>query len=213
MLNFFFITIMAVLAILLLLGLTLFIIGIVRKRKTDNKGKKSPTVMIIIGSVLAAPALICIILAIILRTIVKVDERSWNKKYDSIPELYESRRFTESKAVKAALDYMLEDADARDKDTFAKNFSSPIRNEEEFDEKIEAFFTAYPGGLSDLEFVKGGGSGSESLHYGHNEKTFSQFYSCRVGDEAYFISISVCYENTDNPSEWCATRQVDILNN
>ena len=206
MLNLFFITIIAVLAVLFLLGLTLLIIGIVRKRKPDNKGKKSPIVMMIIGSVLAAPALLCIILAVILKTTIKVDEKSWDKKYDSLPELYESRRLTESKAVRTALDYMLEDADAGDRDAFAKNFSSPIRNDEEFDKNIEAFFSAYPGSLSDLEFVKGGGSGSESLHYGHNEKTFSQFYSCRAGDEAYFISISVCYENTDNPSELGVTQ-------
>ena len=212
--NVFFFFIITVLSVLLIIGVVLLVCGIAKKKKPENEGKKHPVVLMVIGFIIGTPALICILTAMVFKLTINVNDKDsfgWKKEYDRLSELYAEHNYNDQKALAKAFDTMIGEADAGDKDAFKSNFSKSVREDADFDRKIDEFFAAYPGGLSMLEFEKSGGSGSEDLHFGHNVKTRDQFYRGRSGDEAYFIILDVCYENTDNPEE-LGVNQIIIWN-
>jgi len=196
----------AVLGIVFLIGLTLLIIGIVRKCKAKNKGKKSPVALIVTGSVLMVPSII--IVGIIVYNLVSSDmnRAKWEREADSVVELWQNTNVTDDKAAKQALASLLTHADMGDKEAFAKNFAKPLRDDPEFNEKIDRFFAEYPGGLAGLDFKSSGGGGGGSSNRGVRERHSIYGYDINLGDESYYLELAFCYVNDTDPDQIGVTR-------
>ena len=179
--------------IILISGIILVIIGIVNKRKTKYAGKKFPTVCITVGaSLLALPALIFAI---------GIVPRIGGGYYNNVPERWRNSWVSDSQAADQAIKALMESAGKGDCEAFAKNFTAEIQNSPSFKAELDNFFEAYPAVLSECE-LDGGVSGSGgSYNYGHNVKEGSAHYTCDLEGEKYFISLSFCFENTDEPEK------------
>lgn len=181
-------------AVIFLAGIILLIIGIVNKGKPKNAGRKFPAVLISVGvTLLVLPALIFAfgIVPGIRKTFIS----------DSVPEHWQNARVGDSQAADEAIKALMEAAGSGDRKALAKNFTAQVRNSPSFEKNLDSFFSTYPAALSGCE-LKGGSSGSSgSYNYGHNVLTGSASYTCDLEGERYFINISFCYENTDEPDK------------
>ncbi len=190
-----------IVGVLFIGGLILLIMGIVKKRKQENKGKKSPFVMIVLGILLIVPAVLVLSIMLFFKTGSVIKDKTWKTKYDSVSEMWKNRRVNENKACEQAFDELTQAADAGDKEAFSKCFSETVRQRDDFQEKVDAFFDSYPGDLAGLEYDDHLADSSEQLHYGHNVKVANNQLDAHKGSESYYISLKCCYENTDNPEE------------
>lgn len=174
-------------------GIILLIIGIVNKRKPKNAGRKFPTACISVGALLLVlPALIFAI---------GIVPRIGGGYYNNVPERWRNSWVSDSQAADQAIKALMESAGKGDCEAFAKNFTAEIQNSPSFKAELDNFFEAYPAVLSECE-LDGGVSGSGgSYNYGHNVKEGSAHYTCDLDGEKYFINISFCYENTDEPDK------------
>lgn len=181
-------------AVIFLAGIILLIIGIVNKRKPKNAGRKFPTVCISVGgTLLALPALIFVI------GVVPGIRKTFF--YDSVPEHWQNAWVGDTQAADEAIKALMEAAGNGDREALAKNFTAEVRNSPSFEAELDSFFGTYPAALSECE-PEGGSSGSSgSYNYGHNILTGSAHYTCDLDGEKFFINISFCYENTDEPDK------------
>lgn len=189
----FILVLIPVIVIISLAGIILLIIGIVNKRKPKNVGKKHPTVCISVGSILLVlTALISVLIAPGIRKTFF---------YDSVPEHWQNAMVGDTQAADEAIKALMETAGNGDREVLAKNFTAEVRNSPLFDKELDSFLGTYPAALSQCE-LEGGSSGSSgSYNYGHNVLTGSASYTCDLDGEKYFINISFCYENTDEPDK------------
>ena len=176
-----------------LAGIILLIIGIVNKSKPKNAGRKFPTVcMSLGGTLLVLPALI---------VAIGIVPRIFGGFYSSVPEHWQNARVGDSQAADEAIKALMKAAGNGDREALAKNFTAEIQKSPSFDKELDSFFSTYPAALSECE-LEGGSSGSSgSYNYGHNVLTGSAHYTCDLDGEKYFINISFCYENTDEPDK------------
>ena len=126
-----------------LLGLILLIIGIVRRKNKKNEGKKSPVVLIITGSVLMVPSIICVVLIAVSLVMSDINRAHWEKEADSIVELWQNTHVTDEKAAPQALNALLTAADNGDKEAFIKCFAKTVREDDEFEDMVDQFFEEY----------------------------------------------------------------------
>lgn len=180
-------------AVIFLAGIILLIIGIVNKKKPKNAGRKFPTICISIGvTLLVLPALI---------VAIGIVPRIGKGTYDSVPEHWQNAWVGDNQAADEAIKALMEAAGNGDREALAKNFTAEVRNSPSFEAELASFFDTYPAALSECE-LEGGNSGSSgSYNYGHNVLTGSAHYTSDLDGEKYFINISFCYENTDEPDK------------
>ena len=199
--NLILITLLIILGVLFISGMILLIAGVRKNRKPENKGKKSPKVMIAFGIILIIPAVMALSIGVFVKTFSFVSDNTWKARYDSVAEMWKNKHVNEKKACEQAFEELLKAADEGDKEAFSKCFSDTIRKEPDFQERVDNFFKSYPGELKDLEYDDGGADSSASLNHGHNVKLASNRYDAIKGSESYYISLRCCFENTDNPEE------------
>ena len=125
----------SILGIVFLIGLILLIIGIVRKSKKKNEGKKSPVVLIVIGAVLMIPSIACVITIAVYLVKSDLNRTKWEKEADSIVELWQHVSITDEKAAPQALNALLTAADDGDKEAFMKCFAESVREDDEFEDE------------------------------------------------------------------------------
>lgn len=177
-----------VLGIIFIIGVVQLIIGLVKKKKTpDSSGKK----LIVSGGVLMSmPAVITLVFVVFLfgrnRSIPKRWQYSWK---------------TEHEAAKEAITELLTSSDNADKERFMSCFTKELRDDPNFEKYIDAYFAAYPVGLSECELEGGLTSSSSSYDYGHGFKTGYTDYKCEMDGEYYFITLGFCFANTDEPDK------------
>jgi len=193
------IIIAVILGIVFLIGLTLLIIGIVRKCKPKNEGKKSPLALIITGAVLMLPSLIILIVIAVNVISSEINRAHVESRADNVVEVWQNTHVTDDKGAEQALSYLLTYADKGDKDLFRKNFAKSIQEDPDFNRKMEAFFKEYPGGLAGLEFKNSGSSGGGSANRGVRESHSNYSFNVNLGDESYYLKLSFCYENDTDP--------------
>lgn len=128
-----------IVGVLFIGGLILLIMGIVKKRKQENKGKKSPFVMIVLGILLIVPAVLVLSIMLFFKTGSVIKDKTWKTKYDSVSEMWKNRRVNENKACEQAFDELTQAADAGDKEAFSKCFSETVRQKADFQEKLDVF--------------------------------------------------------------------------
>ena len=187
---------------MLLIGLVLLIVGIVGRRKPQNKGKRFPTACIVAGGVMLGVPVILAAALVVESVIAVVRTTTERTEYEFVPDRWRNEWVTDdNEAAQEAVNALLLAADKGDRDGFAGNFTPALQQSEGFDEALDAFFAAYPGHLSLCELEGGVYVGGGSYDAGHVVKESSADYQCRLNGEWYRIYISFCYRNTDEPDE------------
>ena len=190
-----------ILGALLIGGLVLLIVGIVGKSKPKNAGKKSPVVCIVTGAVmLALPVVTAVVLGIwgVSSCVGTVLKRT---QYECVPDRWRNEWVYDYQAEDEIIEALLTSADSGDREAFGKNFTPELQRNEGFHDAVNAFFAAYPTGLSKCERKNQLGGGSASYDAGHNVKTDSVHFDVTLDGEWYYVSISFCYDNTDEPDK------------
>ncbi|MBQ7942570.1 MAG: DUF5104 domain-containing protein [Lachnospiraceae bacterium] len=197
----FMVIILLILGILLVAGLIFLVIGIVKKKNPKNQGKKQPIVFIMIGSLLALPA--AVVIVIVLTAFLTVDKKTAANQiqYESVPDKWRNEWVNDHKAAQEVLDALLKAADAKDIEAFAMNFTPEIQKQSNFDESLDTFFKSYPEGFSEVDIKIGPVSSGGSFNYGHNVRDAGTSVEVVMDGEWYAIGLSFCYENTDNPDK------------
>lgn len=195
------VVIAAILGISFVIGLIFLIIGVVNRRKDKYKGRKSPVVCIVIGSLFTAPAVITaavIIVGIIVSTISTNVKRMG---YDNITDKWRNEYVSDRKAADEAVKVLLEAADKGDKEAFSEIFTPNLQKNENFDSLVDEFFETYPVGMSECELEGGTGSSSGSHNKGESIEERITDYDCVLNGEWYKISMELCYRNTGSPDD------------
>lgn len=192
---------LVILGILFVIGLTLLIIGIVKKRSPKNKGKKHPVVLIVLGIlflILPVGSAVSLIVSVTTNSISTAVNRM---SYENVTDKWRNEWTTDTGAAHDAIEELLSAADSGDRERFAKTFTPNIQRSAGFEGYLDDFFAAYPVGLSkcDRESRMGGSSGS--YDHGHNVQTGSAYYTCTPDGEWYRINMAFCYESTDSPDD------------
>lgn len=197
----FIVIIFIILSVLFITGLIFLIAGIVNKRKSKNIGKKSPIVCIVTGSVLLILPVGTILILIITGITSAVSTTMKRADYDNVTDKWRNEWVTDNRAAYEAIRELLKAADSGDRETFAKTFTPNIQKDENFQAVLDAFFEAYPVGLSQCKLDGGSVGSSGSFDHGNNVQTGRTFYTCVINGEWYYIGMSFCYENTNSPDD------------
>ncbi len=189
--------------VVFLAGLILLIIGIVRKHKAKNAGKKSPVVCIVIGSVIMGISACAVIVPIASTAIKTVFGEGYDgEKFGNPTDKWRSGAYvSDNRAASDAIKCLLTSADRGDRDAFAKLFTPNIQRGAGFEAALDDFFESYPVGLSECELDGGSVSGDSSFHYGEAVQNGYTYYTCFLGEEWYHIGLNFCYENTSSPDD------------
>lgn len=178
------ITLATVLIGLFIIGMIFLIVGIVRKRNPKNAGKKSPTVCIVSGTVCLLPligAAICLV---------------WyfgDGNYAHVTDRWRSGRFmTDDRAKEEAIEGLLTSADAGDRDYFEKMFTPKLRERDDFQRLVDAFFESYPNGLSLCE---------RNSHWTGSSGSNVARYTCYLGEDWYLMELEFRYGRWYTPDE------------
>ena len=131
---------------MLLIGLVLLIVGIVGRRKPQNKGKRFPTACIVAGGgMLGVPVILAA--ALVVESVIAVVRTTTERtEYEFVPDRWRNEWVTDdNEAAQEAVNALLLAADKGDRDGFAGNFTPALQQSEGFNEALDAFFAAYPG--------------------------------------------------------------------
>lgn len=188
--------------ILFAVGATFLVVGIVNKNRLKYKGKKSPVIFIVSGSILLAfPVLIGFFLIVggVSSVVTDITKPS---DYDNVTDKWRNEQWiSNDDAADEAIAALLEAADKGDKEEFAELFTPNLQKSENFDELVDAFFEAYPGGLSDYDYEYSGGSSEESFREGDVTKDCRTSYTSIIDGEWYTIWIELYFQNTASPDD------------
>lgn len=185
------------LGFLFLVGAILLIVGIVRKRKPQNAGKKSPTACIVSGAVFLLPPVgTAVYLAVSLA--VSLFTATFGNLFFHVTDRWRSGQFVgDTRAVSEAIEELLSSAERGDRASFEKMFPTKFREREDFEKTIDAFWESYPSGLALCE-REGGMGGSMRSGY---KATASASYTCFLDGEWYYMGLEICYGDSDAPEE------------
>ena len=181
-----------------ILGIFLLVIGIVKRRKPANKGKKGPVVCIASGSVLLAiPVIIGLVMAVSAALSVM---QTFFGTYEHYTDKWKYGWVSDNEARREAINGLLSAAESGDREALAKNFTEEIREKEGFSKALDDFLAAYPKGLALCELNgHGGASGGKTGEV--TERNTSISYTCELDGKWYYMSLSVCHENSADKSK------------
>lgn len=187
---------------LFIVGMIFLIVGIVNRRKQKYAGKESPTACIVLGVVfLFLPVGTAILVGISFAGSL-FSNLSENASYESVTDEWRSGKYIgDTRACKEAIEGLLGFADAGDRDSFEKMFTPKLQESEDFQTTVDAFFSAYPNGLSNCEREGGNAMTSGSTNYGVVVEKTSTYYTCFLDGEWYYIGLGFCLKNTESPED------------
>ena len=185
-----------VLAVSFLLGLILFLVGLANKKKAQKDNKKWPIVLIILGILIMVPPLIITIIATVAAAKYDYDIEHMLEKYGTVTEAWENVEVGDRKAADQSLEVIFDAADKGDRDAFVANFSQETRDLPGFDEAVDAFLEAYPGGFHGSEYYYNAHGRQET---GKDWQGARHGCECDVNGVHYYITIGYIYfaEDTD----------------
>lgn len=196
--------ILLILGFVFLVGLVLLIVGIVKRRSPKNKGKKHPTVLIVIGSILMVPLIGGILFVAIYPGANQALTKQRIESYTGIRETWQKEFVFSGGAKTQALEALIKASEDGDKESFKACFSDTVRGNSDFDKRVDAFFAAYPGGFDKDKFVERGGvqgynydkyDGSNRVSVGTDR------YLTSANGEDFIVVIGYCYKNEDHPED------------
>lgn len=192
----------AILAVMFIIGLIFLIVGLVRKGKAKNRGKKSPVVFIIIGIVFLVLPVVAGTVALAAGGFSSARTAIERSLYEHPTDRWKKEWVSDNSAANEAITTMLSAADKGDRELFESFFSEEIQNRPDFEQRMERFWKKYPGGLY-REGIKpeNGVSGGASYDHGSVVKDGYATYSIESGGQWYFISLELHYQDTDHPEK------------
>lgn len=190
-----------ILGILFFVGLILLIAGIVTRTRPKNIGKKFPTVLIVIGSIVILIPVGTVSYIVISGIASQISTSIERQSYTSVTDKWRNEWVSDHEAANGAIEELLEAAEAGDREQFKRTFTPNIQNSQGFEAAVDVFFDNYPKGLKDCELEGGNVSSGGSYNYGHNVQHGSTHYTCVLNGNWYSIYMSFCYENTDSPDD------------
>ena len=195
--------ILLILGFVFLIGLILLIVGIVKRTKPKNQGKKHPTVLIVIGSLLMVPLIGMIVFVAVYPGASDALKQRRMENYTSVREIWLNESiYGEKELTKQAIEAMVKASEEGDKESFKANFAEAVRNNSDFDKRVDDFFAAYPCGFDVSKFVERTTYGGYDRFEGTNRiREFSNRYLTTSGGEDFVIMIGYCCENDDHPEK------------
>lgn len=191
-----------IMGIVFVVGLTLLIIGIVKKRNPKNKGKRHPVVLIVLGILFLIMPVGSAVSVLVGVTTSSVSTGIKRMSYENVTDKWRNEWTTDTGAARDAIEELLSAADAGDRERFARTFTPNIQRSAGFEGYLDDFFAAYPVGLSecDRESRMSGSSGSHDDD-GRYYETGSSYYIFVMNGEWYRIDMSFCYQHNDSPDD------------
>lgn len=187
-----------ILVLMFLLGSILLIIGLIKKKKYENQGKKAPKLLIISGSILLGIPILIVGVIFITGISSEIKTRIQRKGYDSCIDKWKHEWVSDHAASDEALEWIIDAAEKQDKEAIMSVFTEEIQDDEKLSQQIDAFLEDYPGGFAEIEFDQKGGSSPGSVRDG---KVVNQFYYSYEGvkdGEYYYIEIGGCNQNEED---------------
>lgn len=191
-----------IMGIMFVVGLTLLIIGIVKKRNPKNKGKRHPVVLIVFGILFLIMPVGSAVSVIVSVTTNSISTGIKRMSYENVTDKWRGEWVSDNRAANEAIEVLLGAADSGDREQFAAVFTPKIQSSAGFEGYLDDFFVAYPVGLSecDRESRMGGSSGSHDDD-GRYYETGSSYYIFVMNGEWYRIDMSFCYQHNDSPDD------------
>lgn len=184
-----------ILAILAFIGSIFLVIGLVKRKKAAEQGKKYPYVFIVLGILFLAPSVLTVggvlVTAVVSTVQIKIADTIG---YENCVDKWKNRWVSDSAAEEAMLEEFIEAAESRDKDALMALYTDEIQNRAELSGQVDEFLAAYPGGFSADDF-ESDGAHSES---GGGEAYFDTDYEGVIDGEYYYISFSACHSNDEH---------------
>ena len=183
--------IVIVLALSFFGGVAFLVIGIITKN-VNKKGKVFPVVSMIAGILLMLPAVISVGCVATIGGVSALKEKAALSQAQTLPETWRARSYMNNDTARSeAYLAVITAADSGDKEAFADCFAESVRSESDFDDRVDAFFEEYPGGLMDACLSRTGGT--SSMHDGASCGTIS--YLGFKGDDWYIVKLTYCMEH------------------
>ncbi len=131
--------------------------------------------------------------------------------YENAPDRWRhSWLYNDNYAVEEAVNELVAAADAGDREALKKMFAPNIYNQDGFDDLLDDFLKAYPGGFSsesvDLSELYGASTGERRTDGGKSINTASNGAYILLDGKYYTISVSICYTNELDPGEVGVTK-------
>lgn len=184
-----------ILLVMLVTGIIILIIGLRKKKKYVGQGKKSPYILITLGSILILIPISIVGFIFISQLISDIRLKIARKGYDSCTDRWKNEWVSDSEASDEALEWIIEAAENGDKDAICSVFTEEIQNDPDLDIQIDKFIEEYPRGFSELEFDFKGGSSPGSSEDGKSINQFYYSYEVIKDGKYYYIEIGGCNEN------------------
>jgi hypothetical protein len=188
-----------ILFLLMTTGLILFIVGFFGIFRKKYAGTKKPAVRMIAG-------LLMITLPVIGGGFLGIRGMSDSlkdfftpTKYVSVPARWQNERVTASQAEDQIIRALLRAADEGKKNSLSIQFSDETQRTAGFQDKVDAFFEAYPTGLGQCEPKNKIRESADG--YGSNAGSDAVSFGSDLNGERYFVYIKYCYRHADHPEK------------
>ena len=184
-----------------LAGLILLIVGIVTRRRNKTIGKKAPVVCIVIGSVLLGLSVLAASAPFIFAASSLIDTALHPAQYECVPDRWRSEWVYDTQAGDEIIKALFTAADQGDREAFSRNFTPELQGTAGFNDAVDAFFAAYPAGLSECQPRNKNTGGSGTYDSGSHIKACNTHFSLILDGKWHYVSIDFCYSNTDEPDK------------
>ncbi len=189
-----------IIVLLLIAGVILLLAGFINLFRKKYKGKKSPVICMIAGALMMTlPVILAGFLGI--RGFSQAARDFFTPtRYESVPERWRNEWVMESQAESQIIRALLTSADKGDREAFARNFTPETQQKPGFDRAVDAFFAAYPVGLSRCEKMDNAAEDPDQDDAGSG-RTGRTSFCCVLDEQWYCAIIGYCYGNDDAPDK------------
>ena len=187
-----------ILGISFLLGMILLIVGLANSGKVKKNKKKWPVVLSVVGALTMIPPVIITLIAVIAASKYNYDIEHMLDKYGTVAQAWQHVEVVDTKAANQSLDLLFAAADANNRDEFVANFSQEMREDPRFNDAVDKFFEAYPGGFSGKDYYYNAHGGTTA---GPDWKGAKRGYECDVDGVHYYITIGFVYHSDEHPEK------------
>ena len=175
------------------LGLVLLIIGLVNSSRVK---KVWPIILDILGIMIMIPPVVITIVVVIAASKYNYNIEHMMEKYGTVTEAWKNVQVIDEKASNQAFEALFEAADAGDRDAFVANFSQEMREDPAFDDAVDAFFEAYPGGFADAELTYNAHGGRTT---GEDWSGAKRGYECVIDGVHYYVTVGFVSHSDEHP--------------
>lgn len=186
------------------IGLTLLIIGLVKRKKAIANGKKYPYVLITLGSIFSSIPLVLFVSVLGYLVVVGNNGKSDNdnsNSYNNCVDKWKNSRVNSNEVKEDIIEEFFEAADKKDKEALKLLYSRDIQEDDTLMDQIEEFIDEYPGNMAGLEFEFQSGHEEGSSDYGVSSEYLNARYEVKKGEEYYYIRFGCYYENDEEPDK------------